>query len=102
VPPVQSNSPSEASLRRDFVLSQDSTGRRPASRCRGTTFRCRAGRSAAWSRPERDRGAHRSVCRGRFGRVAAHLARHRLRLPRDAATAVKSELDAGTAAPGMP
>ena len=46
VPPVRSDSASEASLRKDFVLSQDAYGARPWSPCARATSRSRASPSA--------------------------------------------------------
>ncbi len=83
MPPVQSNSPSEASLRRDFVLSQDKYGSRTSISLPWNDFPVpglAVGRLVETA--SEIAGTDRRVCRGRLGRVAAHLARDRLRLPR--------------------
>ena len=83
VPPVESNSPSEASLRRDFVLSQDRYGSKTSIALPWNDFpvpELAVGRLVETR--ERDRRVDRRLCRDQCGGGPAHLAGHRLRLPR--------------------
>ncbi len=101
VPPVQSNSPSEASLRLDFVLSQDKYGSK-------TTI------SLPWNDfpvPNLAVGRLVETATEIAGVIDAYVATNAVVAPRsslvtgydfleDAANVVKSELDAGTGAGG--
>ena len=83
VPPVQSNSPSEASLRRDFVLSQDKYGSKTSISLPWNDFPVpglAVGRLVETA--AEIAGMIDAYVAAGCGRVAALLARDRLRLPR--------------------
>jgi uncharacterized delta-60 repeat protein len=101
VPPVQSNSPSEASLRRDFVLSQDKYGSRTSLALPWNEFPV----------PELAVGRLIETAGEIAGLIDAYVAAGSVVSPHtslvtgydfleDAANAVKGELDAGTGAAG--
>ena len=83
MPPVQSNSPSEASLRRDFVLSQDRYGSKTSISLPWNDFPVpglAVGRLVETA--SEIAGLIDAYVADRLGRVAANLARDGLRLPR--------------------
>ena len=83
VPPVQSNSPSEASLRRDFVLSQDEYGSKTSISLPWNDFPVpglAVGRLVETA--GEIAGLIDAYVAADCGRIAAHVARDGLRLPR--------------------